>query len=250
MSSKNLLLVTGWNDNLNYLRIKIVRDVQDIMSIYFRNDALFRSPLLICLRSSVNCLTPTTVPCTHPDRRNICITSTNSHWCQFVYQLSHELCHCSTSQVQLPQKIKWFDEFICCCSSFLVETHISKQNDTKYNYMFGSDTSKNFYEYLNSQQIGHIYQKTNISDFFKNKREEYEKNENLIKSHDFYVNEFFRKIGESLKGLSFVGKMRDVPLYNCDTIEDYLSRLSFLCNSEEIETLKVIVDLFGLALDL
>ena len=238
--------ISGWDDGYNAIRIQIIKDVMNIMYTVFKNDALYENNLIICNSYSVNCEFADDKPCTHPDRSRICISSTGAFWCQFVHQLSHELCHCSTSKIQLPQPIKWFDEFICCCSSFLVEKYISISTNGKYDYMFGNNTAKTFREYLEIKQSGHIYQVENTKKFFTIHRMIYETNQNLIKNHDVFVGEFFRRIGQNWSGLSFVGKMWKVNLDDCSSIEEYLLRLSIICTSEENEILNVIKEIFGI----
>lgn len=238
--------ISGWDDGYNAIRIQIIKDVMNIMYTIFKNDALYENNLIISNSYSVDCAFADDEPCTHPDRSRICISSTGAFWCQFVHQLSHELCHCSTSRVQLPQPIKWFDEFICCCSSFLVETYISISTNGNYNYMFGNNTAKIFCEYLGIEQSGHIYQVENTKEFFTIHRTQYETNQNLIKNHDVFVYEFFRRIGQNWSGLSFVGKMWKIKLDGCFSVEEYLSRLSISCTSEENVILNVIKEIFGI----
>lgn len=238
--------ISGWDDGYNAIRIQIIKDVMNIMHSVFKNDALYENNLIICNSYSVNCEFADDKPCTHFDRSRICISSTGDFWCQFVHQLSHELCHCSTSRIQLPQPIKWFDEFICCCSSYLVEKYISISTNGKYDYMFGNNTAETFREYLEIKQSGHIYQVNDCKDFFKINRTQYETDQNLIKNHDVFVYKFFRRIGQNWSGLSFVGKMWKVNLDGCYSIEEYLSRLSTISTSEENKILNVIKEIFGL----
>ena len=238
--------ISGWNDGFDNKRKHIITDVMDIMYTLFKNDGLYENDLIICNSCSVDCAFADDEPCTHPDRSRVCISCTGAFWCQFVHQLSHELCHCSTSRIQLPQAIKWFDEFICCCYSFLVEKYISISTNGKYDYMFGDNTAKFFCEYLGKEQSGHIYQVENTKEFFTINRTLYETNQNLIKNHDVFVYEFFRRIGQNWSGLSFVGKMWKVNLDSCFSIEEYLSRLSIRCTSEENVILNVIKEIFGI----
>ncbi len=241
--------INGWSDEFNNTRVRIVKDVMNIMYRFFQNDELYSNDLNIYYIGSVNCVFANDNPCTHFDRSIICLSSTGPFWCQFIHQLSHELCHCSTSRTQLPQSIRWFDEFICCCSSFLVEKFISISTNGIYDYLYGNNTSRTFREYLQIEQQGHIYRTENSKDFFAIYREQYEINQNLVKKHDIFVYEFFRKLGQNWYGLSFIGKMSKVKLNNCYSIEEYLSRLSLLCNSKENETLNIIIELFGIVVN-
>lgn len=240
--------ITGWDDNCDNIRIQIIKDTMSIMYSVFKNEALYQNNLEISNIYAVNCKFANNNPCTHFDRSKICICSTGSYWCQFVHQLSHELCHCSTSRIQLPQSIQWFDEFICCCSSFLVEKYIATSTNGQYNYMFGDNTAEIFGNYLEIKQTGHVYQTKNTKDFFTTHRAQHESNQNLIKEHDVFVYEFFSKIGQDWEGLSFVGKLWKVELNDCYSIEEYLSRLSIMCNSKENEILNVITEIFGIQL--
>lgn len=244
------ICIQGWDDRYNLIRKKITIDVMTIMYMAFKNDALYINNLMICYSGSVNCPFSNDEPCTHFDRSSVCISSTGSYWCQFVHQLSHELCHCSTSRTQLPQSIRWFDEFICCCSSFLVEKYISMSINGKYDYMFGKNTAKTFCKYLEIEQEGHVYNVENTKDFFAHYKAQYEANQNLIKKHDVFVHEFFRRVGQNRRGLSFIGKMWKVKLNDCCSIEEYLLRLSLLCNSEENEILNIAIELFGINLNI
>lgn len=126
-----------------------------------------------------------------------------------------------------------------------METYISISTNGKYDYMFGDNTAKIFCKYLEIKQSGHIYQVENTKEFFTIHRRLYEINQNLIKNHDVFVYEFFRRIGQNWSGLSFVGKMWKVNLDGCFSIEEYLSRLSISCTAEENGILNVIKEIFG-----
>ena len=98
--------IGGWQDNWANVRERFVRDIIDIMFRYFHNAALFKNDLQIINIHVSNCPWADENPCTHFDRSRICLNVDGAFWCQFAHQLSHELCHCSTSRQQLPQKIK------------------------------------------------------------------------------------------------------------------------------------------------
>ena len=240
------IYIIGWNDGSNDIRSQIIKDVMGIMRTFFKNDGLYENNLEICNIVSTKCQYADDRPCTHFDRSRICINSSDGHWCQFVHQLSHELCHCSTSRVQLPQQIQWFDEFICCCSSFLVEKFISTSKDDKYNYMYSRDTAKTFHDYLEIEEVDHLYSTDSTQKLFSSFRKLYEKDPNLIKNHDVYIREFFQRTDSNWDGLSFVGKMWKVNINNILTVEDFLSRLLLRCNSAERNALNVVIELFGL----
>lgn len=238
--------ICGWDDRLDNIRCKIIYDVINIMYRYFNNEILFRNDLIIYNIKSLDCLCAGEDPCTHYDRSHICLNVDGAHWCQFVHQLSHELCHCSTSRTQLPQNIKWFDEFICCCSSYLVELIISQETSGLYNYMFGESTSKNFADYLLIEEKEHIYCVDSIRTFFKYNRKGYESDQNLIKKHDFYCVELFNKLNNNFNGLTFVGKMHLVQLFDCMNIEQFITALKAICDEKENNVINQIIDVFGI----
>jgi len=226
-----------WKDHCGDIREKIVRDIIDIMFRFFHNDALFINDLQIVDITDINCPYADENPCTHFDRSRVCLNAPSAYWCQFLHQLNHELCHCSTSCVTLPQKIKWFDEFICCCSAYLVEKIIAQNNHHKYDAMFLEVTSKIFTDYLLIEQEGHIYHIDNSCDFFEKNKENYLRDENLIKKHDVYVRSFFDSLQDDFSGLSFVGKMCLVQIENDMYIGEYLLKLLALCNKNEKATI-------------
>ncbi|MBQ9115062.1 MAG: hypothetical protein IJY07_03905 [Clostridia bacterium] len=240
------ITLNPWNDGLDNIRVRIINDVILILNNFLKNDALFLNDLIIQYSGNSNCAFADDRPCTHFDRSIICISSTGSHWCQFVYQLSHELCHCSTSKVTLPKPIKWFDEFICCCASFLTEKYISMIATNQFDYMFGSRTKNVFTNHLASTQEDHIYQVPNVTSFFIEYRSRYENDENLIKKHDVYVHTFFKEINNDWRGLTFIGKMWKIDIGAIRTIEDYLMRLLNICNEIEKETLTIVINMFAL----
>lgn len=240
--------IGDWRDNSGGMREQIVRDVIDIMFRYFHNDALFKNDLQIIDIHTANCPWADENPCTHFDRSRICLNVQGAFWCQFVHQVSHELCHCSTSRQQLPQKIKWFDEFICCCSSYLVETIIAQETTQKYEYMFFGRTKESFLDYLKIESEGHIYRVDNIQEFFADNKEQYLKNENLIKKHDVYVRTFFETLIGDFSGLSFVGKMYLVRTDDEMVVEDFLQQLLKLCDTKEQSIIYQICKLFGIKL--
>ena len=238
-----------WNDGCDEMSLLIIKDVVSIMELFLKNDALYTGDLTIQSITDSNCIFADDSPCTHYDRSIICISSIGTRWCQFIHQLSHELCHCSTSRISLPQKIKWFDEFICCCASFLVEQYISSINNGRFDYMYGERTKDVFYDYFNGEQIGHVYKVKDTKDFFALHRKQYEQDENLIKKHDVYVRRLFELIGDNLTGFSFVGKMWKVGINECETIESYLAKLINICNEEEKLTIDIVLNIFGINLD-
>lgn len=238
----------GWQDNCGIMREQIVRDVIDIMFCYFHNDALFKNDLQIIDIHTANCPWADENPCTHFDRSRICLNVQGTYWCQFIHQLSHELCHCSTSRHQLPQKIKWFDEFICCCSSYLVETIISLDRTHRYDYMFPGRAAEVFGKYLRTKIDGNIYVVENTTEFFAVNRKKYEANQNLIKSHEVYIRSFFEALNGDFSGLSFVGKMYLVQTNDDMIIEEFLQKLLILCDTNEKLVIYQICKLFGIKL--
>lgn len=236
----------GWNDGNDYFRKQIISDVIEIMFRYFHNDALLNNDLQIISLHASDCPYADKNPCTHYDRSCVCLNVDGAYWCQFVHQLSHELCHCSTSRRTFPQKIKWFDEFICCCSSFLVETIMATESSQKYDYMFMEKTSEVFSSYIGIKESEHIYEVDNVQEFFSRYRESYQQDENLIKKHDVYVRKLFEFLRGDFSGLSFVGKMYLVPIDNDMIIEQYLQRLLQICDEKERAIIYQICNIFGL----
>lgn len=240
--------IGDWRDNSGGMREQIVRDVIDIMFRYFHNDALFKNDLQIIDIHTANCPWADENPCTHFDRSRICLNVQGTYWCQFIHQLSHELCHCSTSRHQLPQKIKWFDEFICCCSSYLVETIISLDRTHRYDYMFPGRAAEVFGKYLRTEIDGNIYVVEKTTEFFAINRKNYEANQNLIKSHEVYIRSFFETLNGDFSGLSFVGKMHLVRTDDEMVVEDFLQQLLKLCDTKEQSVIYQICKLFGIKL--
>ena len=240
--------IGDWRDNSGGMREQIVRDVIDIMFRYFHNDALFKNDLQIIDIHTANCPWADENPCTHFDRSRICLNVQGTYWCQFIHQLSHELCHCSTSRHQLPQKIKWFDEFICCCSSYLVETIISLDRTHRYDYMFPGRAAEVFGKYLRTEIDGNIYVVEKTTEFFAINRKNYEANQNLIKSHEVYIRSFFETLNGDFSGLSFVGKMYLVRTDDEMVVEDFLQQLLELCDTKEQSIIYQICKLFGIKL--
>ena len=240
--------LNGWKDKSGEMRALIAQDVIEIMFYYFHNKALFLNDLQIVNIHSVNCEYADEDPCTHYDRSRICLNVEGPFWCQFVHQLSHELCHCSTSRRSLPQKIKWFDEFICCCSSYLTETVIAHNNENRYDYMFPDRVAQVFSDYLKKEISEHIYDVESTQDFFNLNRKNYETDANLIKSHDVYVRKFFESLDGDFSGLTFVGKMYLVEVESDITIELFLEKLLALCVDKERVVIYQICDLFGFSM--
>ena len=47
--------ISGWNDGFDHIRKKIIEDVMDIMYMFFRNDGLYESDLIVSNIASVDC---------------------------------------------------------------------------------------------------------------------------------------------------------------------------------------------------
>ncbi len=247
-----IVCLKGWNDNANGVRLAICNDVIDIMICYFKIDYIKQYPLTLQHISCSELYCQHDFPCTHPDRSLICLTVFDYDWCKFVFQLSHELCHCSTSRKNLPQNIKWFDEFLCCFSSWVVINHYIKNVMPSSSEMFGNvkSTQDAFYYYYNLllNQDNHIYDVFNTADFFSKNYDSYLKDENLIKQHDIYYLKFYDELNDDFTGLSFIGKLHLIDTeHNCD-IAGYLTKLIKLCNDVEIRTISKICKLFGINL--
>lgn len=242
------IMIKGWNDCLNSCRKNIIENTISIIIHYF-GGPLLNYDLCISNENSVNCIEANDCPCTCPNRNNICIAVQDNHWCQFVYQLAHELCHCTTSRKTLPQSIKWFDEFICCFSSYFVLYYIAFIDKDINLINLYDDNHKVFKEYWENIKTRKD-QTTRVKDtkqFYNKNKVQYIKDENLIKKHDVYYIEFFNSLNNNFKGLKFIGKMHEIEVYDGITIEKYLQRLINLCDKqEEKECVYKIIDIFGL----
>lgn len=234
----------GWNDNSNSQRCFIIQEISKLLSKFYQNSFINKYPLQVCLRKTISCDDDLIHPCSHYDRSRICLTVEDTYWCQFIFQFSHELCHCTTSRKPLPQNIKWFDEFLCCFTSYFVLKQFER-NDHIISSLY-SNNPLVFSEYLNIRQEGHIYEKDNTQSMFKLLCPKYIANENLIKQHDVYYINFFNSLNGNYTGLSFIGKIHNVDVENLDDISDFFTRLKPLCNSNEIDTINCICNIFGI----
>lgn len=234
---------SGWNENNQ--RVKLTETVGQILKDFYNCDFIFESPLSISALSTKKCTDDNLQnPCTCPDRKHICISSIGTSWCQYIYQLSHELCHNITSRRTLLQKVKWFDEFLCCFTSYFVLSQIAAgKYDLSYAY---NDYKTIILNYRNGKQDGHIYECNNMKNWFAEYRTKYENEQNLIKSHDFFHIKFYRLLNDNYKGLSFIGKLHDLELSADCVVENQIEALMPNLNYEEEKVVKIITDMFGL----
>ena len=241
--------IEGWKDSADNQRYFILEEIQNLLRKYYKNQFIEEYPLVIGYKFSTKiCSSTEDFPCTHIDRSMICLTAKSTSWCQLIFQMSHELCHCTTSRKNLPQAIKWFDEFLCCFTSYFVLKQF--ENNANIILRLYGNYPRVFTQYLTGQQKGHIYKNDNPAEFFSNHRLIYMLNENEIKKHDFYYLNFYEKLKNDFIGLSFIGKIH---LINCDhieKIEDLLSQLKIIATKDEIRVINIICDLFGLNLEI
>lgn len=244
--SKLKFTLWGWNDGANCQREFIIREVANVLNNFYKNEYINVYPLQICLRKNVMCNGDITHPCTHFDRSRICITTDEAYWCQFIFQFSHELCHCTTSRKNLPQNIKWFDEFICCFTSYFVLKQFENNSDVISRLYSNSMTT--FSNYIKEITKGQIYTTQNTQEMFSEFYTDYLKHEDLIKQHDAYYTHFYEMMKGNFNGLSFIGKMH---LVNTETVVDivsYLEQLKKLCDKDETIKINMICDIFGISL--
>ncbi|MDD4120569.1 MAG: hypothetical protein PHG90_03150 [Clostridia bacterium] len=238
--------IFGWNDKANEIRKKIVSDILGKLLIYFDCSYILRYDLKINYLGAIQCSYAHKLPCAHYDGSQICLTVADCHWCKFVYQLSHELCHCITFRRQLPQTIKWFDEFLCCFCSYFIENIIAYDNDNHYNYMFdnANDVFKEYIE-LNKDQDS-VYYVQDTKQFYRQNREKYINDQNLIKMHDVYYINFFNSLNGDYTGLTFIGKIHTINTFDGITIEQSINELLRICNDNEKRAVNNIIEIFGI----
>lgn len=245
--------IRGWNDHYNETRANLVKEVMLIMNEYFAIAYLNDFPLLIQHVSCADAKCSKDLPCTHPDRSKICITVENTDWLQFVYQVSHELCHISTSRKFLPQTLKWFDEFICCLSSWLVFYHIRIKGNKLLFALYQANISELVMNYTGKLLLYRYPDNTiavkNTSEFFKTNYSLYIQDQDLIKKHDVYYLSLCHILSYNFTGLSFVGKLHKIETHDEMTIEEYLTEAIKLCDAKEINAIKIICNIFGLNVD-
>ena len=243
--------ILGWNDDYNEIRANLIQEALLIMNEYFAIDYLEDYPLLVQHVSFADAGCLRDFPCTHPDRSKICITVDANDWLQFIYQVSHELCHVSTSRKSLPQTLKWFDEFICCLSSWLVMYHIETFGSySLQNNLEVDDIKKEMLYYMGKilmyQYHSNVIAVEDTKKFFKENYSLYIQDQNSIKKHNVYYLSLCNELHYDFSGLSFVGKLHMIETHNEMTIEEYLTEAVKLCNLNEISTIEIICGIFGL----
>lgn len=241
--------IEGWNDNQYEIRANLIQEVLLIMNKYFATDYLNDFPFLIQHVSCADAGCSKDFPCTHPDRSKICITVENADWLQFIYQASHELCHISTSRKSLPQTLKWFDEFICCLSSWIVFYHIKTKGNKLLSTLYQANISELVMDYMGKLLLYRYPDNTiavkNTQEFFQLNYSSYIQDQNLIKKHDVYYLSLCHALSYNFTSLSFVGKLHMIKTHNEMTIEQYLTEAIKLCDTNERNAIKIICDIFG-----
>jgi hypothetical protein len=244
--SPNWANENGENSLESYsIRQEICICIAKIISDFYKTNVMQYKLTILQIQDNI-CGTKDDLPCAHYDRSIICIGSKGFLWCQFVHQFAHELCHCTTSRKQLPQKIKWFDEFLCCFTSYFVEHQIATNADYDLSFCY-SKYKETFTEYKNSKQQEHIYDCLDTKSSFLTNRNNYEADGNLIKKHDYYYIDLFNKLDNNFNGLSIIGKIHAIQLKHDPLVEDLLSALFQIANEKEQEVLNIIIDIFGVS---
>lgn len=242
------IVVVGWKEGLE-ARKNIISEVFCIMNEYFGIKDLGKYSLKIQNISCADNYCQKNLPCAHPDRTKICITVADNDWLMFIYQVSHELCHWVTSRGNLPQSLKWFDEFICCLSSWVVFYHIKIYGNSYLASLYTTDIKQAIMTYM-GQILLYMYPNNVISvqntkEFFNHNFDLYIKDENLIKLHDVYYLSLCHLLNYDFKGLTFIGKLHNIKTYDGMSIKNYLLEARKLCNDDEKAVINIISDIFG-----
>lgn len=239
--------IIGWKDDFNDQRHFILKKIQEILRKYYNSSFIEEFPLTIGYRSSTCiCEDKSENPCSHPDRSRICLNVEDTYWCQYIFQLSHELCHCITSRNNLPKAIRWFDEFLCCFTSYF----ILKQFESDYeivNYLYPNNKEA-FKRYISDIEKLGLKSETDPKKLFINKREEYLCNEDKIKKDDIYYLYLYRKLNTDFSGLSFIGKIHLIDFSEVRDVETLMSKLIADATENELGVLDIISDLFSLSI--
>ncbi len=235
-----MITVAGWNDECNAHRIILINEIYSVMNSVFNVEYISQYSLTVQN-------TAFSVPFCSYDRSKIHIASEGAYWCQFTYQLAHELCHCSTSRKQLPQNIKWFDELICCLSSWIVLNKFATNPSASIVLLYVREdfTKSAFANYVNDI-VSKVDLTENTVEKFNKNYSEYKNNENLIKQHHIYYIKFYNALNGYFSGLSFVGKMHLVETNENMEFEEFIIKLKDLCDEKENSTLDSLLKILGL----
>lgn len=176
---------------------------------------------------------------------------------QYIYQFSHELCHCITSNYNVSKDIWWFDEFLSCFTSYFVLQIFSKQKKDKIlRKIFGDKYNLNLRNYVKKGnfvnkegQEQHILSIENTQELFIKNRQNYIENKNLIKFHDVYYFQFFEKLLEDYRGLTFIGKIYDYSNKKTASVEELLDWILVKANMFEKIAIQNVINIFGLNLE-
>ena len=241
------VMLKPWNDTHNRIRFQILLEVYQLVCHSFGGDYIKEFDLSVQSIDNKICNDSDEFPCTHPDRSIICIVEKGYDWWRFVHQISHELCHCITSRENLPQGIKWFDEFLCCFASYFVENMIA-QGKCLTESRICEDVPKTFQDYIKQRQNGHIYAiyGNDTQTFFKTNYPLYLNDENLIKNHDVLFRTFFENLKGDYDGLTIIGKIHLIEKSADETVHGLLRKLKTLANNKEMAVIDIITVLFGL----
>lgn len=241
------VMLKPWNDTHDQTRFQILLEVYQLVCRSFGGDYIKEFDLSVQSIDNKICNGSDEFPCAHPDRSMICITAKGSYWCKFVHQISHELCHCITSRANLPQGIRWFDEFLCCFASYFVENMIAQGRCLAGSGIY-EDISKTFADYAQGRQQDHIYAiyGNDTQTFFKTNYPLYLNDENLIKNHDVLFRTFFENLKGDYDGLTIIGKIHLIEKSADETVHSLLRKLKTLAKNKEMAVIDIITVLFGL----
>ena len=186
------------------------------------------------------------------DRTEIYLSAIDCY--QFIYQFSHELCHCITSSYNVSNSIGGFDEFLCCFTSYFVLNNFSKRRgDKTLRSIFGDKYNISLNNYTRDgnfidkkEKDRHILYHENPQALFKENRQNYINDKNLIKLHDIYYLQFFEKLLGDYKGLTFIGKIYEYPQKKTASAEELLQWLLSNANFYEIFAIKIVINIFGI----
>lgn len=240
----------GWGDRQFQKRKNIANKIALFLSLTYGNDFLKKEAIVIrplSTHKQTFACNNIDNPCVCPGRHNICISSKGQYWCQFVYQLSHEFCHCITARLSLPQGVKWFDEFLACFTSLLVMDYLSK-DDMGIRKLYPTGFANVMREYLDTNYLCSMDNDLdNTQNLFAQNHQSYIADENYVKEHKEYALKLFYHVRSNRKGLTFIGKIRNYENVLCKNITVLLDLLRNECNQTEIEVIDYIADdIFGL----
>ena len=142
--------------------------------------------------------------------------------------------------------------YIIFCSSNLLKTKkdkiLRKIFGDKYNLNLRNYVKKG--NFVNKEgQEQHILSIENTQELFIKNRQNYIENKNLIKFHDVYYFQFFEKLLEDYRGLTFIGKIYDYSNKKTASVEELLDWILVKANMFEKIAIQNVINIFGLNLE-